>query len=123
MTTTRTQLGNSGEALARTYLERHGLVFIEDNWRCLSGEIDLVMSEGDETVFVEVKTRVGEGAGRAEEAISPRKRDRLLRSAEWFIDHRELEDSIWRIDLVAITLDRAGMVVRLTHRQNVVVTG
>jgi Holliday junction resolvase-like predicted endonuclease len=45
-----------------------------------------------------------------------------LAAAEWYLaEHPELDDLIWRIDLVAITLDASGAVRRLTHVPNAVV--
>ncbi|MEA2531959.1 MAG: putative endonuclease [Thermomicrobiales bacterium] len=122
--TPRTRLGRSGEGLARAYLERQGFVFLAANWRCRLGELDLVMRDGDDLVFVEVKTRHGDEAGRAEEGISAAQAQRILASAEWFLsEHQDLESSIWRVDLVAVTLDGNGAVARLTHWPDAVVTG
>ena len=52
------------------YLAEAGLQVLERNWRCPLGEIDLVAREGNETVFVEVKTRAGLGYGHPFEAIT-----------------------------------------------------
>ena len=67
------------------------------------------MTDGDELVFVEVKTRVGRAMGSAEEALTSSKARKLVATAEWYLaEHPELGDPIWRIDLVAITLDATG---------------
>jgi putative endonuclease len=122
--TSRTRLGQSGEGIARRYLEREGFVFVASNWRCRAGELDLVMRDGDALVFVEVKTRHGEDAGRAEEGISLAKGRRIFAAAEWFLgEHEDLQSAVWRVDLVAITLDERGAVERLTHWPDAVVTG
>jgi len=122
--TVRQGLGEAGERHARRYLEARGYRFLAGNWRCPAGELDLVMRDGDEVVAVEVKTRRGEGCGRAEEAISAAKRARLLVSAEWFVGSRpELADLVWRIDLVAITLGPDGSVQRVSHVVNAVGSG
>ena len=118
------RLGDGGEGHARRFLEAKGYVFVAANWRCPAGELDLVMRDGEEVVFVEVKTRRGEGMGRAEEAITPAKAGRLLTTGEWFLAQTpDLADAIWRVDLVAITLDRRGAVARLTHAVNAVGVG
>ncbi|HEU5431815.1 MAG TPA: YraN family protein, partial [Thermomicrobiales bacterium] len=111
-------------AYARRWLEARGYVVIGANWRCRGGEIDLVARDGAELVFVEVKTRRGEGAGRAEEAVTPAKARRLLASGAAFIAaHPAYADAIWRIDLLAITLDSTGAVARVAHLPNAVVSG
>lgn len=124
MAASRSKLGSAGEAIARRHLEALGYRCLDSNWRCQAGEIDLIMREGDELVFVEVKLRRGELAGRAEEGISLGKGRRLLAAGGWYLnDHPELGDPIWRVDLVAITLDRAGRVERVSHVMNAVVGG
>jgi putative endonuclease len=124
MTTARTKLGSLGERHARSILEGHGFRFMDANWRAESGEIDLVMIDGEFVVMVEVKVRRGARAGRAEEAISIAKGRRLLATGEWYIaDHPDLAELPWRIDLVAITIDDDGRVMRHRHIRDAVVTG
>jgi putative endonuclease len=115
-------LGRDGEALAVAELQRRGFELIERNWRCQFGELDAVMRDGLELVFVEVKTRIGAASGSAEEAMGPAKARKLAVAAEWYLaDHPELGDPIWRIDLVALTFDRDGNVIRLSHITNAAV--
>ncbi|MFM9107619.1 MAG: YraN family protein [Chloroflexota bacterium] len=122
--TSRALLGAGGEAHARAMLEARGYRFITANWRCPAGELDLVMADGRELVFVEVKTRRGEAAGRAEEAISPAKARKLLATGEWFVAAQpEWQQAVWRIDLLALTLGPDGSVIRATHVENAVVSG
>ena len=124
MTTERTKLGSVGEHHARLILERKGMAFVEANWRAPSGEIDLVMRDGELLVMVEVKVRRGERAGTAEQSISRAKATRLLATGEWYVaEHPEHADWPWRIDLVAITLDGRGVVTRVQHIEDAVVAG
>jgi putative endonuclease len=124
MTTERTKLGSVGEHHARLILERKGMDFVEANWRAPSGEIDLVMRDGELLVMVEVKVRRGERAGTAEESISRAKATRLLVTGEWYVaEHPEHADRPWRIDLVAITIDGRGVVTRVQHIEDAVVAG
>jgi putative endonuclease len=124
MSAPRQALGRSGEDLARSYLETLGYVFVTANWRTRSGELDLVMRERDVLVFVEVKTRRGEAAGRAEEGISPAQARRILQTAEMFVmNHSDVQISAWRVDLVAVTFERGANPARITHWQDALVTG
>lgn len=50
--------GKAGEDEALSYLVRQGLTLIERNFRCRGGEIDLIMQDGGEVVFVEVSSRL-----------------------------------------------------------------
>jgi putative endonuclease len=117
-------LGATGEQIARQRLEQRGYTFITANWRCSSGELDLVMQDGQVVVFCEVKLRRGAAMGTAEEAISPAQGRRLLTAAQLFLaQHPEFQDAFWRIDLYAITLDRSGAIVRETHISDAVLSG
>jgi putative endonuclease len=114
--------GKSGEAHARAWLEGRGYRTVAANWRCPSGELDLVMLHGEELVFVEVKTRTGERFGRAAEAVTPAKQRKLLATAAWFAsEHAEHEDRIWRIDIVAVTIDPRTGAARVDHIENAIV--
>lgn len=113
------ELGARAEGLAVEALERQGYRLVERNWRCISGELDAVMWDGDELVFVEVKARTGALRGSAEESLTAAKARKLAIAAEWYLaEHAECGDPVWRIDLVAITLDQSGSVVRFTHIAN-----
>jgi len=82
------------------------------------------MLDGDELVFVEVKTRRGERSGRAEDAVSSAKTIRLLASAEWYISvHAEHQGRVWRCDLVAITASPGGQSPRINHVVNAIISG
>lgn len=117
-------IGRLGEHHARLLLEGRGYRFVTANWHCLSGELDLVMLDGDELVFVEVKTRRGERAGRADDAISAAKAAKLLASGEWFVDdHPDHHDRIWRVDLVAVTIHPHTGVATANHYINAIVSG
>lgn len=120
----RKQVGNAAEDYVRRYLEGQGYVFRHANWRYNHGELDLVMDHGCDLVFVEVKARRSEAAGRAEEGLSKKQQGVLLRTAEMYaLTVPEAEGRYWRIDLVALTLGYDGDVQELTHYPNAVVIG
>ena len=65
------------------HLTRMGLRILHRNWRCRYGELDVIAAD-DATrtvVFVEVKTRTGDGFGGLAHAVTPRKVRRLRRLA------------------------------------------
>lgn len=104
----RRSLGHFGEVVAEGMLRRQGYEIVERNWRCRQGEIDLVARQGGDWVIVEVRTRRGATCGRPEESLTPAKQRRLLRLAAAYLQQRGLEDVPWRIDVVAVEVDRAG---------------
>ncbi len=118
---TRAAFGRAGERHTRLYLEARGYRFVAANWRCRAGELDLVMRDGAELVFVEVKTRTGDWAGHASEAVTSIKASRVLDAAEAFIAaHPEFDDDVWRCDIVAVTLARDGLVRAVDHFVNAI---
>ena len=120
----RRKIGLEAERAVRRHLEQKGYVHRESNWRRGHGELDLVMMDGDELVFVEVKARRSETAGRAEEGVSKKQARMLLRTGEMYsLIHPDVEGKIWRIDLVGITLSPGGDILDLVHYENAIVVG
>ncbi len=118
------RLGEWGERQARLHLEAGGYGIVATNFRCRSGEMDIVARQGEELVFVEVKTRRGDAFGGAEESISPAKAERLAAVAEEFLQSRPDEEyhsgTLWRIDLVCLNLDRRGKLLSVNHIRHAV---
>lgn len=101
--------GDAGEALAAQYLEDAGLELVARNYRSPYGEIDLVMREGDTTVFVEVRSRARVEYGRPAETVDARKQGRLRATAEHYLQRdRRASKKPCRFDIVAITRDVGG---------------
>lgn len=115
MSDQRRQLGAFGEDAAANYLARHGHRIVERRWRCARGEIDLVTRDGEALVFVEVRTRRGTFAGAAEESVGPAKRARLVHLAYAYLAASECIDEPWRIDVVAVAVDRGGRLAGIVH--------
>lgn len=80
--------GAEAEARALDALRTAGLTLVERNWHCRYGELDLIMRDGEELVFVEVRSRrrpIGSPFANAAESIGPRKQQRLLRTAACYL--------------------------------------
>jgi putative endonuclease len=111
----RRELGALGETIAAGRLQRAGLRVVERNARVGRGEIDIVARDGDTFVFVEVRTRMSEAFGAAEESITRRKQAAMAQAAAEYLVQRKLEWADWRFDLVAITLTPDRRLVRYNH--------
>lgn len=110
-------LGIRGERIAERHLVARGLTLVERNWRCPQGEIDLVLRDGDETVFVEVKTRRSDAYGHPLQAITVAKLARLRRLAgAWCAAHPGAGRI--RIDAVAV-LAPVGAPATIDHLERV----
>ncbi len=109
-------VGASGERIAALMLEQAGCRIIARNWRCPGGELDIVALDGEMLVCAEVRVRTGAAYGSAAESVVGVKTKRLLHAVAAFLDaHQEHADRLIRIDVVAITLDRAGRVIETLH--------
>lgn len=113
-------VGEYGERLACRYLEEHGYVVLDRNWRCPHGEIDIVARDADgRIVVVEVKARRGRGYGDPLEAVVARKVLRLRRlTAAWLEAHPEHRGGEVRIDVIGV-LHRGRGPVELRHVRGV----
>lgn len=93
--------GRAWEEAALAYLQRHGLVLVEANFRCKLGEIDLILRDGATLVFVEVRQRAAGAQVGAAASIGPAKIRRILRAAQFYLQ-RFTRMPPCRIDVVAI---------------------
>lgn len=109
----RRLLGDAGEHIARRALEARGWRVVDRNARTRYGEIDLVCRDGDDYVFVEVKTRREGSFVPAVEAVGPRKLDRLARLAEGWLALHRLRGASWRLVVAALTVSRNGTETRI----------
>lgn len=97
----RRERGRQGEELAAAALLRRGYVLVERNWRCTGGEIDLVMRQDGDLVFVEVRS-TWDDAARALESIGPAKAARLATLANAYLSAHALDGTPFRIDVAAV---------------------
>lgn len=94
--------GQMAETAAALYLLLKGYRIRARRYRTPVGEIDLIVSKGGVTVFVEVKWRPSIEDGL--HAVSPKAQGRLRRAAEHFLTtHSETQSSACRFDLLVLT--------------------
>ncbi len=116
----RKETGNLGEKLARTYLEQRGYLVVETNYRCPSGEIDIIAKKDEYLVFVEVRTKRSNKFGSPEESVTATKKAHLIDStACYYQTHEGLPDS-YRIDFVAVELGRDNTPTRINLIENAI---
>lgn len=77
--------GFAAEQQARAYLIAQGLHWIESNYRCRWGEIDLIMQEQNYLVFVEVRARRSRNFGGALASVDYVKQQKLTRAATHYL--------------------------------------
>ncbi len=114
----RKQTGHQGEEIAALYLVDKGYKIIQRNWRCPIGELDIIMEDGPNLIFVEVRTRRGQRFGKAVESITPAKQNRLIELARTYLQQTAAPHRSWRIDVVAVQLGRG--LPQINHLENAV---
>ncbi len=96
----RQQIGKDAEAQAERFLQNKGLTPISRNFRCRCGEIDLIMRDGNELVFIEVRKRQWQQFGGAAESVDFRKQRKLIRTAQYYLQQLPREP-FCRFDVIA----------------------
>jgi len=110
---TSVKRGRWAEALAKRFLIARGLELLTANFTSRVGEIDLVMRDHDTTVFVEVRYRGRTRFADAAESVDERKRARVARAAESYLQRNpRAQDDPCRFDVVAISGDGAPDKIR-----------
>ena len=114
--TTKQKLGGRGEAAAARLLASKRYRILDRNWRQGRLELDLVCEDGDDLVFVEVKTRTAGTLGSPADGMSTAKRRNVIKAARcWLAAHRAWERAC-RFDVVCVTDN--GQELRLEHHPN-----
>jgi putative endonuclease len=108
MTRAKDAVGAYGERVAVRYLTERGMVLLDRNWRCRSGELDAVLRDGDDIVFVEVKTRRSGRFGTPAEALVPAKVVRLRQAAAQWLAQSGVRPREVRFDVVSVLPQAAG---------------
>lgn len=99
-------LGIIGEKLARFYLSSMGMRVLEKNFRCNFGEADLILMDKGCLVLCEVKTRAQGRYGEPEDAISPERIKRLIKTLEFYAKIKKLKGMNMRIDAISIRVNK-----------------
>jgi putative endonuclease len=93
--------GRLAESLCRWHLRLRGWRIVAADWRCSSGEIDILARRGGVLAIIEVKTR--RDLASAADAVLPRQRRRIARAASAFLMARpDLADLVLRFDVMLV---------------------
>lgn len=103
------QWGRVAEEIAVEYLIAQGVPITERRWRAGRMELDIISQQGDEMVFIEVKSRLGKYEN-PEDAITPEKIKRIVRAADAYLKSLE-HDFYARFDVVLVEGDEKNHTV------------
>jgi putative endonuclease len=112
----RKQLGAEAEQLAAAQLEEAGCRIIARNWRCRSGELDLVVESEGRIVFVEVRSRRSTGSyGTPQESVTFHKQRQVRETAQRFLAANRMLEVPVRFDVMAVLFTLDKQLVRIDH--------
>lgn len=95
--------GNTYEKIALQFLKKHGLKFIDNNVNFKGGEIDLIMKDDTQLVFIEVRYRSNKQFGGAAASINHSKQQKLMLAAQLYLQKEYgNQPPSCRFDVIAI---------------------
>jgi putative endonuclease len=97
-------IGRDAEEQALNFLTKHGLQLIARNYHSQRGEIDLIMREKSEIVFVEVRTRNNPFYATALESVDRYKQNKIIAAARCFLAEKKWDEKVnCRFDVIGIS--------------------
>lgn len=107
-TTTRA-IGLGAERSVEQHLRSNGLRTVDRNFYCRFGEIDLIMLDGEQLVFVEVRFRSARRRVAARFSVDARKRRKIIKTAAMFIASQpQHANRVMRFDIVGVDQNSNG---------------
>jgi putative endonuclease len=112
----RKQKGAAAEEAAVYYLSSQGYTIVERNWRCRSGEIDIIAEYERWLIFVEVRSRSGVlRQGTPEESVDARKRNQVRHTAEVYLHRKGQGDRLVSFDVISVLLNEDLTIASMAH--------
>jgi len=102
--------GDSGEDIAANHLKSLRWRIIARNLDFRVGELDLVAEDGDDLVFVEVRSTTGLTCAPAAHTVTLPKQRRLTRAAHLFLARYTGACPYARFDVIGVDLARAKVI-------------
>lgn len=96
-------VGTKGECIAVKFLKKNGYKILQRNYRCKSGEIDIICYDHGTVVFVEVKTRHSDKYGPPELSVTEAKKRQIVKVALHYVTEKKIEGIDLRFDVASIS--------------------
>ncbi|MBL6985702.1 MAG: YraN family protein [Methylobacter sp.] len=94
--------GESAEEQAHNFLISKGLKPVTRNFHCKKGELDLIMTDKQSLVIIEVRFRKTDKYGSAAESITRAKQSRIIAATHMYLASQKTDQPI-RFDVIAIS--------------------
>jgi putative endonuclease len=109
------RVGYSGEEFVSKFLQKKGYTILERNHVIQGGEIDLVCMDGNQIVFIEVKSLSSNSEIPLEQTITRKKARSLIRTCRVWLNKKNLENREWRIDFIGVIFERYDKIIAVKH--------
>ena len=108
-------IGDMGENAAEKYLKNKGYTIVGRNYRCGSGEIDIIASDSKYIVFAEVKTRSINSIDRPVAWVDRKKQKKIIMAAYMYLEKNNIELQP-RFDVIEVVYDNiTRMIISVEH--------
>ena len=94
--------GDYGEKLAISFLCEKEYEILETNFRCRTGEIDIIARNGGYYIFFEVKLRKSLKMGYPREAVGHLKQNKIKKAALFWLMKNRIGHADMRFDVIEI---------------------
>lgn len=111
------KIGSQYEVLAKKYLIQNHYAILEMNYRCKSGEIDIIARDDEYIIFIEVKYRSSAKFGYPRESVNYYKQKRIIAAAKYYLFSHKYYDRNCRFDVLEILYDQ------ITYIKNAFIEG
>ena len=99
-----TIIGNRYEEIALNFLLKKKLSLIIKNFKTKIGEIDIILTDKEFLVFVEVRFREDNDYASGLESITYQKQRKIIKTAQMFLVHnKEYQNFYCRFDVISIS--------------------
>jgi putative endonuclease len=99
----RRQRGSQSERLAADFLQAHGLEVLARNFRCKTGEIDLICLDHEVLAIIEVRQRGSPEFGGALQSVTWSKQRKIIRATRYLLQRQPgWQGRAVRFDVVAV---------------------
>ena len=98
------KFGQIAEAKVALILVEHGFDIVDKNYHTRFGEIDIIANKDNVWHFIEVKARRSDKYGSGEEALTEKKRDKLIKSINTYLQKENVRNKKYQGDLIVMNL-------------------
>jgi putative endonuclease len=112
----RKLLGKLGEDAAEAFLSNRDYRILERNWRCRTGELDIIAEQAGTLIFIEVRTRrTTSRFGLAKESVDIRKQLKVKETAQFYLHRFQKYENSVRFDVIAVEISLDGVTHQIEH--------